>query len=156
MLITESLVVLLSLFTTAGDVSASAAPAAPPVAVDVDTDEAGVGLCKRLGCSDTQRVALFAIRKLARTQLRALEHDRDPLRPDLAAAMREAELTAEELLQLFVAREAEQHRRHEIVASSLAKVHKALHAKQRKQLASILELEGVEAVIGDRPDRCDA
>lgn len=155
MLFTESLIVLFSLVTTAGAVPAHVSGAAAPVAAPAETDEAGVGLCKRLGCSDSQRLAFLAIRKLARTQLRLLDHDRDPLRPDLAAAVRQAELTADELVALFAEREADQHRRHEIVAGALAKVHAVLHAKQRKQLASILEVEGLEAVIGERPDRCD-
>jgi Spy/CpxP family protein refolding chaperone len=154
--ITQSLVLVVSLFTNAAAVPTSIALVAPPVVDAVDTDEAGVGLCKRLACTDTQRIAFLAIRKLARTQLRALEKDAEPLRPDLVAAVREAELTADEVIQLFAKREAEQHERHEIIGKALAKVHALLHVKQRKQLATILEKEGLEAVIGERPDRCDA
>lgn len=154
--ITQSLVLLLSLFTTAGSAPAFIAPAVPPVVDAPDTDEAGVGLCKRLACTDTQRLAFLAIRKLARTQLNALEKDKDSFRPDLVAAVREAELTDTEVIELFVKREAEQHERHEIVGKALAKVHALLHVKQRKELASILEKEGLEAVIGERNDRCDA
>lgn len=152
---TNTLVVLASLITASGAAPAAIAPAAPPVVDVAEPDAAGVSLCKRLACSDTQRIAFLAIRKLARTQLRALEKDREPLRPELAAAVREAELTADEVIALFEAREADQHRRHEIVGRALAHVHAVLHAKQRKQLASIMEAEGFEAVVGERDERCE-
>lgn len=151
MLITQTMLVL-SLLSTA-----TAPVASPDVAATEasETDEAGVGLCKRLSCSDNQRIAFLAVRKLARVQLRALEKQHEELRPLLVDAMKQADLTEAEVLALFEDRQTEQRKRHEIVAGTLAKVHKLLHAKQRKQLATILGAEGIEAIIGEQPDRCD-
>lgn len=107
------------------------------------------GLCARIACSDSQKASLAKIAKTTKEKLRATHDKSDDHRASLAAAMRDSSLTRAEA-QAALARDASSEAREKIMVDAFVQVHGVLDAKQRAALATMIESEGMRAVMGGK------
>lgn len=119
--------------------------AAPARAERKDSD----GLCARIECSDSQEASLAKIAKTTKEKLRAAHGKSDDHRTSLAAAMRDSSLTRAEA-EAALARDASAEAREDIMVDAFVQVHAVLDATQRATLATMIETEGMRAVIGGK------
>ncbi len=117
--------------------------AAPGRAAKRDKD----GICERLECSDSQEASLAKIMGSMKEKLRAAHGKSGERHASLAAAMRDSSLTKSEVAKAFDKANAADERE-AIMVDAFMQVHAVLDAEQRAELATMIESDGMRAVMG--------